>query len=307
MVSRALVAASQSRRLQRWVSTNRWSRRLVSRFVAGEDVDAAVTATSRLIEAGLVVTIDLLGEHTATATDAESTRDQYVELLTRLAEANLSGRCEVSVKLSALGQALPDGDRICLENARAICAAASAAGTTVTVDMEDHSTVDSTLVVVRTLREQYPWVGAVLQSCLRRTEADLDSLARPGSRVRLVKGAYLEPARVAHRDKAEVDRAYLGGLRSLFASGAYPMIATHDQALIDAATTLAADHGYMAGEYELQMLYGIRPHEQRRQASAGRTVRVYVPFGTDWYPYFMRRLAERPANVAFLLKNLIRS
>jgi proline dehydrogenase len=307
VVSRALVAVSQSRGLQRWVSTNRWSRRLVARFVAGEDVDAVVAAAKRLTEEGLVVTIDLLGEHTTTATDAALTRDQYVVLLTRLADAKLSGRCEVSIKLSALGQALPDGDRICLENARAICAAASDTGTTVTVDMEDHTTVDSTLVVVRTLREKYPWVGAVLQSCLRRTEVDLGALAHPGSRVRLVKGAYLEPAQVAHRDKAEVDRAYVRGMRSLFGSGAYPMVATHDPALLDAATTLAHDHGYLPGNYELQMLYGIRPQEQRRQASAGHTVRVYVPFGPDWYPYLMRRLAERPANVVFLLKNLIRS
>jgi proline dehydrogenase len=227
-------------------------------------------------------------------------------VLDRLAAEGLTPEAEVSLKLSAVGQALPgDGERIALEHAHLVCAAAERAGTTVTLDMEDHTTVDSTLSILRELRTDFPWVGAVVQSSLFRTEADVRDLAHPGSRVRLVKGAYAEPRTVAHSRKVDVDAAYKRSLAVLFAGGAYPMVASHDQAMIDEANRLAAEHGRSSSDYELQMLYGIRTGEQERQVAQGRQMRVYLPYGQDWYGYFMRRLAERPANVGFFLRSLV--
>ena len=189
----------------------------------------------------------------------------------------------MSVQLSALGQALPDdGDRIALEHAAAICAAAARAGTTVTLDMEDHTTVDSTLEILRTLRREHPWVGAVLQSALHRTEADAADLARAGSRVRLVKGAYAEPAAVAFSTKAEVDEAYLRCLRILIGGPGYPMVATHDPRMVEAARAMAVVLGRDADDHEYQMLYGIRTAEQDRIAASGDRMRVYLPYGADW-------------------------
>jgi proline dehydrogenase len=187
-----------------------------------------------------------------------------------------------------------------------VCAAAAGAGTTVTLDMEDHTTIDSTLRILKVLREDYPWLGSVLQSMLHRTEQDCRDLAYPGSRIRLVKGAYAEPASVAHQDKAEVDAAYERCLAILMAGGGYPMVATHDSRMIRTARSAARANNRQPGEdHEFQMLYGIRQDEQLKAARAGERMRVYVPFGTDWYGYFMRRLAERPANVTFFLRALI--
>ena len=171
--------------------------------------------------------------------------------------------------------------------------------------MEDHTTVDSTLEILATLRREHPWVGAVLQSGLRRTEGDAADLAREGSRVRLVKGAYAEPAAVAYTAKAEVDEAYLRCLKILMAGPGYPMVGTHDPRMIEAAGALAVEHGRKADDHEYQMLYGIRTGEQDRIAASGDRMRVYLPYGADWYGYFTRRLAERPANLAFFLRSLI--
>jgi len=215
-------------------------------------------------------------------------------------------RVEVSVKLSAFGQSLEtDGDKIALEGARRVCAAAAAVGTTVTVDMEDHTTTDRTLETVRELRVDHPWVGAVVQAHLRRTEADCRDLATAGSRVRLCKGAYEEPASVAYKDRAEVDKSYVRCLAILMAGAGRPMIATHDPRMIRIASSLASRNGRAAGSYEFQMLFGIRPEEQRRLVAAGETVRVYVPYGTEWYGYLMRRLAERPQNLTFFVRSLV--
>jgi proline dehydrogenase len=281
---------------------------VVRRFVPGAELDDVLVATKGLVSAGLTVTIDHLGEDVRDTTQAAATRDTYVRLLGRLADLGLGRGAEVSLKLSAMGQALPgDGQSVCMDNAREICGAAAAAGTTVTLDMEDHTTVDSTLAVLRELRADFPWVGAVVQSCLRRTEADLRELAYPGSRVRLVKGAYAEPPSVAYAAKSDVDRAYVRGLKILMAGAGYPMVATHDARMITIASALAEQHGRAADSYEFQMLYGIRPSQQRRLVAGGCAVRVYVPYGEDWYGYFMRRLAERPANVAFFLRSMASS
>jgi proline dehydrogenase len=278
----------------------------VQRFVVGETLDDAVDATRRLVGEGLSVTLDHLGEDTLDATQATTTRETYVALLDRLHELGLTKQTEVSLKLSALGQALPqDGHQIALDNARAICAAAERAGTTVTLDMEDHTTVDSTLEILGQLRADFPSTGAVLQSCLHRTEADCRDLAGAGSRVRLVKGAYAEPASVAYPDKSDVDLAYVRCLKILMAGGGYPMVASHDPRMIELAGVLAERNDRVPGSYEYQMLHGIRTGEQRRLAVDGERVRVYVPYGADWYGYFMRRLAERPANVAFFLRSLV--
>ena len=292
--------------VRRLVTTNSASRRLVGRFVAGDDLDAATTPIRALVERGLLVTVDHLGEDVTDPADAAATRAAYVALLARLAGLGLAHAVEVSVKLSAVGQALPgDGGRIALDHAAAICAAAARAGTTVTLDMEDHTTVDSTLEVLAALRREHPWVGAVLQSALRRTEADAADLARAGSRVRLVKGAYAEPASVAYTAKAEVDEAYLRCLRILLAGPGYPMVATHDLRMVEAARAIAVVHGRSPDDHEYQMLYGIRTAEQDRIAASGDRMRVYLPYGADWYGYFTRRLAERPANLAFFLRSLI--
>ncbi|HET9169630.1 MAG TPA: proline dehydrogenase family protein [Actinospica sp.] len=306
VLSTALLRASRSPFARRAVTAIPVTRRVVERFVAGEDMDAAIGAVRALKAQGLYATLDHLGEDTTSAAQAAGIRDSYVALLGRLAAEGLADHAEVSVKLSALGQALPDGgEQLALDNARAVCAAAATAGTTVTLDMEDHTTIDSTLRVLKVLREDYPWLGAVLQSMLHRTEQDCRDLAYPGSRIRLVKGAYAEPASVAHQDKAEVDAAYERCLAILMAGGGYPMVASHDSRMIRAARSAASANGRVAGDHEFQMLYGIRQDEQLKAARAGERMRVYVPFGTDWYGYFMRRLAERPANVAFFLRALI--
>jgi proline dehydrogenase len=305
MFSSSVLAVTHHPQVRRLV-TNSASRRLVGRFVAGDDLATAMDPIRTLVERGLLVTVDHLGEDVTDAADAMATREAYVALLDRLDDLGLAHAVEVSVKLSAVGQALPgDGARIALGHAAAICAAAARAGTTVTLDMEDHTTVDSTLEILGTLRREHPWVGAVLQSALHRTEADAADLARAGSRVRLVKGAYAEPASVAHTAKAEVDEAYLRCLRILISGPGYPMVATHDLRMVEAARAMAVVHGRSADDHEYQMLYGIRTAEQDRIAASGDRMRVYLPYGADWYGYFTRRLAERPANLAFFLRSLL--
>jgi proline dehydrogenase len=302
----SLLVASRSPRLRRLVTTAPVSRRLVDRFVAGATLDDALATTRTLADTGLTVTVDRLGEDTLTVDQAEATRDAYVTLLQRLADAGLAEHAEVSLKLSAIGGALPeDGQRIALDNVRAVCEAAREAGTTVTLDMEDHTTVDSTLEVLIDARVDFPWLGAVLQSCLRRTEQDCRDLAYAGSRVRLVKGAYAEPASVAYPSKSDVDGAYLRCLRILMKGPGYPMVATHDAEMIGATLCFAAEQARPADTYEYQMLYGVCAAEQQRLVDSGSQVRVYVPYGADWYGYFMRRLAERPANVAFFLRSVL--
>jgi len=300
-----ILSASRSPRLRRAVTTVPLTRRVVDRFVAGESLTDVLGTAGTLVGRGLAVTVDHLGEDTLDARTAGTVRVAYTTLLERLADAGLAHAVEVSVKLSAVGQALPrDGRAVSLENARLICAAAAAAGTTVTIDMEDHTTVDATLETVRALRADHPWVGVALQSMLRRTEADCRDLAVAGSRVRLVKGAYAEPASVAYPSVAEVDRSFVRCLRVLMAGQGRPMIASHDPRMIEIAGALARTHHRSPGDHEYQMLYGIRADEQVRLAREGHLVRLYLPYGNDWYGYFMRRLAERPANVAFFLRAL---
>jgi len=297
-----ILAASRNTTVKRLVAGAPVSRGVVRRFVAGESVDDAVRATQALLDDGRAVSLDHLGEDTLDAGHAEATVKAYLVLLDRLRESGLTsgGRAEVSVKLSAVGQSLDPA--LALDNARTVCEAAAAAGTTVTLDMEDHTTTDATLTALHELRADFPTTGAVLQSYLRRTEADCRDLAVAGSRVRLCKGAYREPPSVAYQSGDEVDRSYVRCLKVLMAGPGYPMVASHDPRLVAVAGSLAA--GRPQGSYEYQLLYGIRPLEQQRLAASGETVRVYVPYGHEWYGYLMRRLAERPANLAFFLRAL---
>jgi proline dehydrogenase len=304
-MQKTLLAASRRPGLRRAVTGNPATRKVVNRFVAGEGLDDALAAVSALRTDGIGVTLDFLGEDITTRAEATRTRDAYLALLERLAPLGLGRSAEVSMKLSACGQALGlDGHDIALELVRPVVEAASAIGTTVTLDMEDHRTVDSTLAALADLRKEHPGTGAVLQAMLFRTEEDAKALAVTGSRVRLVKGAYNEPAEVAHQQKKDVDAAYARCLEILMTGPGYPMVGSHDPAMVQRAHELAAQHSRAADSWEVQMLYGIRPDEQRRLAAAGTQVRAYVPYGSDWYAYFMRRLAERPANVGFFLRSL---
>jgi len=302
VLRQVLLAASRSSGVRRAVESAPFSRRMVRRFIAGETAEDALEVTRRLTADGLHVTIDHLGEDTTDAAQAEAVVEGYAALLDRLAAAGHGPRAEVSVKLSAVGQALDED--MALENARRICAAAEAAGTTVTLDMEDHTTVESTLRILAELRRDHPRTGAVIQAYLRRAEEYCAELAHEGSRVRLCKGAYAAPADVAYTSRAEIDKSYVRCMKVLFAGKGYPMLATHDPRLIEIGGALAISHDRPADSYEYQMLYGIRPAEQRRLIGLGAQVRVYVPYGREWYGYAMRRMAERPANLLFVLRAL---
>ncbi|GAA2099391.1 proline dehydrogenase family protein [Streptomyces albiaxialis] len=305
MLGPVLLAAARSDSIRRLVSAAPVTRPMVDRFVAGEQLDHCLQAVQSLADRGLEVTIDHLGEDITDRSEALRNRDAYLALTDALAASGLGERAEMSVKLSAFGQALPGGHDLAYENVRPVVEAAAAAGTTVTLDMEDHTTVDSTLAILGELRTRFPQTGAVVQSYLFRTEDDCHALAGEGSRVRLVKGAYKEPAEVAFQDKREVDRAYVRCLKILMAGKGYPMVGSHDPRMVAIAQDLAARYGRKHDEYEFQMLYGIREAEQTRLVADGHRMRVYIPYGTDWYGYFMRRLAERPANMAFFLRSLV--
>ena len=301
-----LLMLARSRRVKEVVTRLPVSSGIVNRYVPGEATAQAVEATRDLVDAGLHVTLDFLGEDTLDEAQAEATVAAYLDLLEQLAAAGLARNAEASVKLSAIGQALPEvGPKLATENARRICQAAHQIGTTVTLDMEDHTATDLTLTALRELRKDYPETGAVVQAYLYRTEQDCRALAHEGSRVRLCKGAYNEPEEVAYQDHHDVDKSYVRCLKVLMAGQGYPMVATHDPRLIKIASALATRHGRMAGTYEFQMLYGIRGEEQKRLAEAGEKVRVYVPYGDEWYGYLMRRLAERPSNLTFFLRSLV--
>ena len=305
MLRSALLRISRSEKIKNLVTTAPVTAGVVERFIAGETSDEVVTVTRRLINARLLVTIDHLGEDTTDRAHADSVVVAYLDLLTKLRESGFSASAEVSIKLTALGLQLRDGPQLALENAELICNAAHKANTKVTLDMEDHTTTDSTLEILHTLRKEYPDTGGVVQAYLYRTEDDCRDLAVAGSRVRLCKGAYAEPESVAFQDRQEVDKSYVRCMKILMAGEGLPMLATHDPTLIDIGLELARDHGRDPGDFEFQMLYGIRPTEQQRLAKLGHAVRVYVPYGTDWYGYLIRRLAERPSNLQFFARSLI--
>ncbi|MET8948473.1 proline dehydrogenase family protein [Streptomyces sp. NPDC004542] len=305
MLGPVILAASRSDRMRRLISAAPVTKQVVDRFIPGETVDDVVPIIEDLTARGLELTMDVVGEDITTPEQAAAARDAYLRLVDRLEELELGERVEMSVKLSMFGQALPGGHELALANVRPVVEAAAAIGTTVTLDAEDHTTLDSMFAVHEELRKDFPQTGCVIQAYLFRTEADARRLAASGSRVRLVKGAYKEPAEVAHQQKHEIDKAYVRILRILMDGEGYPMVGSHDPRLIAIAQELAHRAGRKPDEYEFQMLYGIRGDEHLRLAAEGHRMRVYTAYGTDWYGYFMRRLAEKPANLRFFVRSMI--
>lgn len=306
MLRQVLLSMSRNEQVRDVIVKAPFTSDVVKRFVSGEQTSDAVNSTRELVGAGLTVTIDRLGEDVFDIATANETVVAYEQLLSAIGALGYGARAEVSVKLSACGQALgADGQQISLDNARRIAQAAANVGTTITIDMEDHTTTDATLETISELRKDFPTVGAVLQSYLLRTEADCRDLATAGSRVRLCKGAYKEPESVAYQSKIDVDTSYVRCMRILLAGDGYPMFATHDPRIISIGRSLTETSGRSKDSFEFQMLYGIRPDEQLKLAAEGYTTRVYIPYGEDWYGYFMRRLAERPANLAFFARSLV--
>jgi proline dehydrogenase len=314
VLRRALLAVAASEQIRGFVTASPATRAVVDRYVAGDSIGDAVRVARALRDDGLLVTLDYLGEDTTDAAQAAAVGTHYVQLLGKLAADGLTedGAVEVSVKPTAVGLLLgsagtPDGiselgERTAAGHLERIAVAARDAGTTVTIDAEDHRTTDAGLRLAKDLRPRFPALGSVVQAGLRRTEADVRELAAQGGRVRLCKGAYAEPVSEAFTARHEVDKSYARCLRILFEGAGYPMVATHDPRLIAIARSLGLRRD--PGSFEYQMLYGVRPDEQRRLARTGARVRVYVPYGADWYGYLVRRLAERPANLRFFLRSL---
>jgi proline dehydrogenase len=277
-------------------------RRVALRFVAGEDLEDALAVVKSLNERDMSASLDYLGENIHDAAAAQAAADTYRKAIERISSAGL--RANLSVKLTQLGLDLDP--EVALGNAALVAARAAEADTTLTLDMEDHRYTDRTIDTCLRLAHRYPGrLGVAVQTYLYRTPADLERLIEARVHVRLCKGAYREPHQIAHTDKADADRAYAHLLTRLLEAGAYPMIATHDDRLIDFALRQVARIGRDRATFEFQMLYGVRRDLQERLARDGYRMRVYVPFGTEWYPYFMRRLAERPANLKFFLRQLV--
>lgn len=290
---------SQQRTLRRWVERSNLSGKVTRRFVAGETLDDEIKVCARLKDEGILSTIDRLGENVTSLDEAALSRDAYLQVLDRIHEASLPST--VSIKLTQFG--LDFSTEACYENVRRLVCKAKGIGTRIEIDMESSAYTDRTLDIVRRLRGEACNVRAVIQAYLRRTRSDIERLCELGVPVRLCKGAYDEPPQVAFASKAEVDANYIAMTKLLFERGPYPAIATHDEKMIGAALA----HGMAADRFEFQMLYGIRRDLQKRLVDAGYRLRLYVPYGDAWYPYFMRRLAERPANIFFLLRNFLRA
>jgi proline dehydrogenase len=306
-----LLWLSRRRTLGRVATRLPVTRAMVARFVAGERLQDALDALERLRDQGLRTTVDILGESVATEAAARAAADHYLATIDALADRGLDRN--VSLKLSQMGLGLSRD--LCRENVTRIVARAVERDAFVRIDMEDHATTDATLAIWREVRPAADArggvdggrdIGVVIQSALRRSPADVEALVGEEARVRLCKGAYVEPASVAFPAKSDVDAAYETLMVRLLRDGRFPALATHDERLIARATQLSRAEGIPPERFEFQMLYGVRRDLQDRLVQAGFGVRVYVPFGTEWYPYFMRRLAERPANVLFLLRSILR-
>lgn len=278
------------------------TRQMVARFVSGQTLDEALEVLAALKAAGMLTTVDVLGESVRSAADAAGAVDRYLRTLDALADRGLVRN--VSLKLSQMGLGLDPG--LCRENVGRIFRRAAELDAFVRIDMEDHTTVDATLALYREVRSLDPASGLVIQAALRRSASDVETLIAERVPVRLCKGAYKEPASVAFAERSDVDRSYVALMERLLRDGPYTALATHDERIVGQAVTFAKAEGIARERFEFQMLYGIRRDLQERLAAAGYTVRIYVPYGTEWYPYFMRRLAERPANVTFLLRSVLR-
>lgn len=304
MMRTGLLWLSNQPKVFSFVRRNGLARKFAARFVAGETVDTAVEAARDLNRRKITATLDLLGESITRESEAAQARDTYLLMLDRIAQAGVDSN--VSVKLTQMGFDISED--LCLANMRAILDKAKSHGSFVRLDMESSAYTQRTLdfFANRLFPDYGAHCGVVIQSCLRRSDQDIDRLIEMKARVRLCKGAYLEPADVAYPDKGDVDRAYVRLMERLLERGNYPGLATHDQTIIEYARDFVRRKGIEASRFEFQMLYGVRRDLQDQLRQAGHNMRVYVPFGTQWYPYLMRRLAERPANIAFILGNVVR-
>ncbi len=304
MMRTSLLWLSNQPKVFNFVRRNGLARKFAARFVAGETVDTAVDAVRDLNRRNIRATLDLLGESISKESEAAQARDTYLQMLDRIAAAKVDSN--VSVKLTQMGFDISED--LCLANMRAILDKAKSLGTFVRLDMESSAYTQRTLdfFANRLYGDYAAHVGVVIQSCLRRSDKDIDRLIEMKARVRLCKGAYLEPPEVAYPDKADVDKAYVRLMERLLEHGNYPGLATHDQRILEQARAFVKAKGVAADRFEFQMLYGVRRDLQDQLRQAGHNMRVYVPFGTQWYPYLMRRLAERPANIAFILGNVVR-
>jgi proline dehydrogenase len=304
MLRKTLLYLSNQQRVFTFVRRNRLARRMASRFVAGETIDEAIPAVRALNARGITASLDLLGESVHHEAEARATARSYLEILDRINAEKLEAN--VSLKLTAMG--LDVSEDLCVANVQMVLERARDYDSFVRLDMESSDYTERTLQMFEhRLYPSYPKnVGIVLQSYLRRTVADVELANRLGCRVRICKGAYQEPASVAFPDKRDVDQTYVRCMQSLMAEGNYPGLATHDERIISEAKRFATERKIPADRFEFQMLYGVRRDLQERLVREGYRMRVYVPFGTQWYPYLMRRLAERPANVAFMTGNVVK-
>ena len=298
----AFLYLSRQQALRRWMETSAAAGRFTSRFVAGLTLDDALGVAKQLAAQRMMVSLDHLGENVKTLEEAAAARDAYLRALDRIAAGGLEAT--VSMKVTSLG--LDISEAACEANTAALVERARDNGTRVEFDMEDAAYTDRNLRLVHAMHERSGSVRAVIQAYLYRSEADIEALCAAGVPVRLCKGAYREPATVAWPAKSDVDANYVRLMRVLFDRGVQPAIATHDDAMIEAALAYTRERGIGPDAFEFQMLYGVRRSLQQRIVREGYRLRLYVPYGAAWYPYFMRRLAERPANVWFLLKNAIR-
>jgi len=302
VLRQTLIRLSQQEQLRELATRNVVARSIARRFVAGETIDDALGAIRELNGRGMSATLDNLGENVSSEEEAREAAEAYCRIIRSINDNGVN--CNASLKLTQFGLDL--GEAVALDNMRRVMEAAAPHDTFVRIDMESSDYVDRTLSVFFDLWSTHKNVGVVLQSCLYRTAEDLERVIDAGARVRLVKGAYLEPASVAYQDKRDVDENFMRLTRTLLDRAAYPAIGTHDCALIDAAKEWTRERGIEQSRFEFQMLYGIRRDVQAQLVAEGYNLRVYVPFGTHWYPYMMRRMAERPANIFFVLENLAR-
>jgi proline dehydrogenase len=293
---------SRNKTLRDWMETSPAARRLSARFVAGNRLENAIEAGQRMQTEGIKVTLDYLGENVKSLAEAAACRDTCIGALTALRAAELEPN--VSIKLTQFGLDLSEDE--CERNVTALVTAASAIDGFIRIDMESSQYTDRTLALVTRLHRAHQCCGTVIQAYLKRSAKDIECLGRERIRVRLCKGAYLEPPEIAFEHKADVDHNYLMLARTLLTSGEYPAIATHDDHIIHAVESFVSEHSIAPDRFEFQMLYGIRRDLQRQLVKDGHRLRVYVPFGEAWYPYFMRRLAERPANLLFFVRQLFR-
>jgi proline dehydrogenase len=302
MVRSTLLKLSESKKFARWVTSNQTTRKMSHRFVAGEALEEAIAAARVCNDRGMSVSLDYLGENVATAADAQRARDAYLEVFDRIAAEKLDAN--VSCKLTQLG--LDMNTEFCEGQLLSIVERAASYGSFLRADMEGSLYTARTIDVVKRVRSQSPAIGTVIQAYLYRSEQDANDLLAYGCRIRLCKGAYKEPPEVAFPKKEDVDANYVKLIQLLLPSGFYHGIATHDPKMIAATIRCAAEKKISKEDFEFQMLYGVRTDLQRQLVRDGFRLRIYIPYGQDWFPYFMRRLAERPANLAFFVRNFFR-